>query len=280
MKTTAMTAARLVSALALAAGLWACSNNAGDEPVPPTGPGTEYNPETDTPGARIRVAATPDSVAPGEEFDLVSVFTNADGQPVDGVPLTAEADAGGAVDPNASAGCFTFFTNPTLTDAGGHASIGVRVSSDCPNESYTFKVSSTSPGPRAHGIASIHVRGTGPESITVPSTPVGNTAPPFDTFITYRAEGSENNLGHAIEYKFFWGDGSDSGWVPADSSGEATSAQKYDATDVPCGAVTGTLHSVSATFEITTKARCATDTTVLSPTSPALKVTVTRPNCP
>lgn len=272
MKTTAMTAARLVCALALAAGLWACSNSAGDEPVPPTGPGTEYNPETDTPGARIRVTATPDEVAPGEEFDLVSVFTNSDGQPVAGVPLTAEADAGGAVDPNASAGCFTFFTNPTLTDAGGHASIGVRVSSGCPNESYTFKVSSSSPGPRAHGIASIHVRGTGPESISTPAAPTGNTTPPPATLQSYRALGAKSNVGHTIQYSFSWGDGSTGLWITADTANEAIDSHSF----TPICLAGLPSHTETFTYEITVKARCAIDNAIVSPESPALKVTVNK----
>jgi len=58
---------------------------------------------------------------------------------------------------------------------------------------------------------------------------------------TYETGGSSSTLNHPIQYLLDWGDGTDSGWLPVDT----TSAQKE--------------WSSSNTYAIKAKARCATD---------------------
>jgi hypothetical protein len=171
MKATRTTVARLLPLLALLALLpfatWSCED-AGDEPAGPTGPGSQYNPAMDTPGARIKVQ-TQGEVGPGGEFDLIAAFTDGDGRPVQGIPLTAQAETGtGKV-----VDYFTFDTNPTITNAQGRASIHVNVSADCPEGSYHFVVSSSPGGdgpvngPYARGFAGVTVSGVGTAAVSV-----------------------------------------------------------------------------------------------------------------
>ena len=63
---------------------------------------------------------------------------------------------------------------------------------------------------------------------------------------TYTATGSLSSLGHAVQYKFDWGDDTDSNWLPVG----VTSAQK--------------VWFEGGTYQVTAKARCVTDTSVVS----------------
>jgi hypothetical protein len=157
MKTTRKTVARLLPLLAILGLLpfATCScEDAGDEPGGPTGPISQYNPEMDTPGAKIKVSIKGETF-PGGEFDLMVTFTDGDGKPAQGVPVTAQAETGtGNV-----VKYFTFGTNPTIASAQGKASIHVRIAADCPEGSYQFMVYSA-PGsgqvaPYARGYAQI-----------------------------------------------------------------------------------------------------------------------------
>jgi hypothetical protein len=165
MKTTRKTVARLLPLLAILAVLpfavWSCED-AGDEPDGPTGPFSQYNPEMDTPGAKIKVSVKGETF-PGGEFDLMASFTDGDGKPVPGVPLTAQAETGtGNV-----AKYFTFDVNPSITSAQGKASIHVKIAADCPEGSYRFVVYSAPGGagpvngPYARGFAGVTVSGVG-----------------------------------------------------------------------------------------------------------------------
>lgn len=164
MKTTRKTVVRLLPVLAILALLpfatWSCED-AGDEPDGPTGPLSQYNSETDAPGAKIKVT-TEGVSGPGGEFDLFATFTDGDGKPVQGVPLTAQAETGtGSV-----VGYFAFDTNPTTTNAQGRVSIHVEVSADCPEGSYVFRVSSAPPSATARGYAMIKVSGEGTPAVS------------------------------------------------------------------------------------------------------------------
>ena len=132
--------------------IWACSD-AGDAPSAPTGPSTKYNPDIDYPGATITANASPSTVAPGETFGVLATYRDANGIPVEGVPLIIAAENGGAI------GHFGYQTNPTLTDANGTASIHVTVSAGCPEDSYTF-VLGTRSSQSARGYVHVKVGGT------------------------------------------------------------------------------------------------------------------------
>ena len=53
------------------------------------------------------------------------------------------------------------------------------------------------------------------ETISKPGTPAGETSPIIGTNCHYQSSGSSSSLGHEIEYKFNWGDGTGSGWSMA-----------------------------------------------------------------
>jgi len=141
----------LIAVLPLA--IWACED-AGDGPDGPTGPSTQYNPEMDYPGASISAYAADSTVGPGETIRISATIKDANGAPIEGMPLAISAEAGGAK------GYFDYQTNPTLTDANGSASIRVLVSAGCPEDSYTFVIVPVG-GPAARGYVHVVVSGTG-----------------------------------------------------------------------------------------------------------------------
>lgn len=187
MKTKLKRDARLLALFALIAALplaiWACGD-AGDSTDGPTGPGSVYNPNIDYPGATITAKANPSAVAPGQTFGILANFKDANGLPVEGVPLGVWAENGHAD------AYFTYQTNPTLTDASGNASIHVGVSAGCPNDSFTFVVG-TYPagpinGPQARGYVYVKVGGSGGPAVTdvTLTSPTSSVVLPNDpTFI-------------------------------------------------------------------------------------------------
>jgi hypothetical protein len=94
------------------------------------------------------------------------------------------------------------------------------------------------------------------ESVTAPTVPNGPTTAVTGTSVTFSTGGATSSLGHTVQYMIFWGDGSNSPWLPAGT----TSAS----------------HSWlgSGTFTVTAIARCTVDTQVISPSSAAATVTV------
>jgi len=104
-----------------------------------------------------------------------------------------------------------------------------------------------------------NVSGTGvilTESVSTPSTPVGATSGYIGTSYAFATGNSTSNLGHSVQYYFDWGDGTNTGWLAAGTF----SAQKS--------------WSSANTYNVTAKARCATDTAIESSTSSALAVTI------
>lgn len=163
MNTSGKTVARLLPLLAILAllpfSIWSCTK-AGNEPEGPTGPGSQYNPEMDTPGAKIAVSVDRDA-SRGVKSPLAAAFTDGDGRPVPGIPLTVQVETGtGTV-----AGYFEFEANPNVTDEQGRISTHITPSATCPNGSYTVVVSSAPNGdgpvngPYARGFAGIYVGG-------------------------------------------------------------------------------------------------------------------------
>jgi len=251
MKTNRKTVARLLPLLAILAVLpfatWSCED-AGDEPDGPTGPYSQYNPEMDTPGATIKVGVKGDTF-PGSEFDLMATFTDGDGKPVQGVPLTAQAETGtGNV-----VTYFTFDVNPSITSAQGKASIHVRIAADCPGGSYQFVVysapSNSSVTPYARGFAGIKVGAGGVATVTSVSVIAGpNAVTQFDA-ASYVARVT-TTAGCTPEVQFNFG----AGLVP-DAGGDLTE---------------GTTWNFVGTFYVRVQARCGTDSWVESDPYPVV----------
>ncbi len=254
--------------------VWGCSD-AGDSPA---GPG-DGGQNGDT--GESSITATVGNTEPGGQTAIVGYYRDANGDSVEGVQILASSegdvsylDTEGNVIPY-----FTFVTNPTLTGADGSFSIDVNVDNFTPAESYTLVVA-TSPawsGPSTTTYLHLKVQGTGSEMISTPTAPTGNSTPTSGVATTYLAKGAESNVGHSLQYSFSWGDGSTDEWIYADTANEAAVDHTFDISSLCSSGMGGT--QVTATYEITTKARCLEHTEYVSLTSPALKVTVNH-TCP
>jgi hypothetical protein len=251
MKTTGKTVVRLLPLLALLAmlpfAIWSCED-AGDEPDGPTGPFSQYNPEMDTPGAKIKVSVKGETF-PGGEFDLMASFTDGDGKPVPGVPLTAQAETGtGNV-----AKYFTFDVNPSITSAQGKASIHVKIAADCPEGSYQFMVysapSNSTVAPYARGFAGIKVGAGGVATVTGVSIIAGPNAVTQGDAASYVASVVATG-GCTPEVQFNFG----AGLVP-DAGGDLTESTTWN---------------FIGTFYVRVQARCGTGSWVESDPYPVV----------
>jgi hypothetical protein len=94
------------------------------------------------------------------------------------------------------------------------------------------------------------------EVISTPTTPSGPASGSTGTNYTYSTGGSTSNLGHPVQYKFNWGDGSASVYLPVGT----TSAQ----------------HSWTSpgTYLVTSRAHCSIHTSVVSNLSNTFSVTI------
>jgi 5-hydroxyisourate hydrolase-like protein (transthyretin family) len=104
--------------------------------------------------------------------------------------------------------------------------------------------------------ASISLYGIGTsESVTIPNTPTGPTKGVTGASYNYSTWGSSSNLGHSVEYQFDWkGDGSDlSAW------GSPTQTKTW---------------TVPGVYNVRARARCKSDTTVVSEWSGTLSVNI------
>jgi hypothetical protein len=79
-----------------------------------------------------------------------------------------------------------------------------------------------------------------PETITIPNQPTGPTAGLVGTSYSYSTGGSSSSLGHAVEYRFGWGDGTYSNW-----SSSTTASHSW---------------SSAGNYYVNAQARCATHT--------------------
>jgi hypothetical protein len=94
------------------------------------------------------------------------------------------------------------------------------------------------------------------ETISTPTTPSGPANGSVGTNYTYSTGGSTSNLGHPVQYRFDWGDGSAVVWLPVGT----TSAQ----------------HSWASpgTYLVKSRARCSFHTNVASNFSNTFSVTI------
>ena len=106
------------------------------------------------------------------------------------------------------------------------------------------------------GLAEIKVLRRMPsESISGPNTPTGTANGTTGQSYNFTAGGATSSLGHTVQYQFDWGDGTLSAW------GSGTQSKAW---------------SIAATYAVRARARCSTDTSILSNWSPALTVTITQ----
>jgi hypothetical protein len=97
------------------------------------------------------------------------------------------------------------------------------------------------------------------ESISAPVAASGPATAVVGVSATFTTGGASSSLGHAVQYKFYWGDGSISPWLPV---GTVTSSHPYP---------------MAGVYQVTVQARCATNTQVLSVHSSPVTVTVNAP---
>ena len=94
------------------------------------------------------------------------------------------------------------------------------------------------------------------ETISTPTIPSGPTSGTAGTSYNYSTGGSSSNLGHSIQYLFDWGDGTNSGWLPV---GTTSASKSWNSTGI---------------YNVAVQARCAVHTSVVSPWSVPLAVTM------
>ena len=95
------------------------------------------------------------------------------------------------------------------------------------------------------------------ETISIPSAPSGQTSGTTGSSYSYSTGGSTSSLGHPIQYRFDWGDGTSSDW-----SSSATASKSW---------------AGPGTYSIKAQARCGSCLTVVSGWSTSLGVTVESP---
>jgi len=99
---------------------------------------------------------------------------------------------------------------------------------------------------------------TATETVSTPTIPSGPTAGIINTSYTYSAGSSSSNLGHSVQYRFDWGDGTYSNWSSSTSASKSWSS--------------------AGTYSVRAQARCATHTSVVSSWSSGLSVNVIADN--
>ena len=95
-----------------------------------------------------------------------------------------------------------------------------------------------------------------PEAVPTPNTPSGPTNGITGRSHSFSTGGASSNMGHSIQYRFNWGDGTKSGWLPVGT----TSASKF--------------WTSTGNYLVKAQARCATHTSVVSDWSSSLNVMV------
>ena len=94
------------------------------------------------------------------------------------------------------------------------------------------------------------------ETVSAPSQPTGAISGLKSTGYPFTTGGSTSSLGHALQYKFDWDDGSDSGWLAV---GTTTTSHSWAA---------------NGTYDVRAMARCVTHTTIESLWSTTHAITI------
>jgi hypothetical protein len=95
------------------------------------------------------------------------------------------------------------------------------------------------------------------ETVSTPNTPSGPSTGIIGSSYVYTTGGSTSSLGHSVQYLFEWGDGSDTGWLPA-----GTTSASHGWSSV-------------GSYSVRAYVRCATDTSVVSDWSGTNMVNIT-----
>ena len=145
----------------------------------------------------------------------------------------------------------TWITITSGTSGSGNGSVNYSVSSNTgPDRAGTLTIAGRTFTVLQTGVPQ-------PETVSTPTRPDGPTSGIIDTDYSFTADGATSSLGHSIEYRFDWGDGTFSDWLPVGT----TSASKS--------------WSTAGNYPITVQARCATDTDIVSNWSDTLSVNIT-----
>lgn len=128
---------------------------------------------------------------------------------------------------------------------------------DTPSESCLVRVSAASSSALSDvsdRVFAIAVSGV--ESVTAPGVPGGPVSGVAFTPYTFTASGAGSSMGHTVQYRFDWGDGTDSGWLEA--------------------GITSATHAWTSagTCLVKAMARCSQHPDVESPWSGTLSVTI------
>ncbi|MCU0608054.1 MAG: GPI anchored serine-threonine rich family protein, partial [Candidatus Edwardsbacteria bacterium] len=126
------------------------------------------------------------------------------------------------------------------------------LSSDC-----RVRVSDGDGDPSDASDASFAITAAPAETVSTPAVPGGPSAGGPGVSYTFTAGGAASSLGHDVQYKFSWGDGSESQWL---ATGTTQAAHSWAA---------------AGTYAVNAKARCATHTDVESAWSAAKSVSIT-----
>jgi hypothetical protein len=94
------------------------------------------------------------------------------------------------------------------------------------------------------------------ESISAPSAPAGPASGGTGTSYSFSTGGAVSSLGHTVQYRIYFGDGADSGWLPVGT---------LNASHIWYGV---------GTYTVTALARCSVDTFTLSPASAGTSISI------
>lgn len=92
-----------------------------------------------------------------------------------------------------------------------------------------------------------------PETVSTPNQPSGPSSGTVDEYLTYSTWGSASSHGHSVHYQFYWGDGNQSEW--------SSNTQNH-------------LYSNPGTYSIQVRARCKTQTNILSDWSAGKNISI------
>ncbi len=99
--------------------------------------------------------------------------------------------------------------------------------------------------------------GPGPHTVSTPNRPSGPASGKVGQPLTYSTGEASCSEGHAVQYRFDWGDGTYSSW-----SSSTTASKTWNS---------------AGTYQVKAQARCASDTSVVSSWSSTRSVTITAP---
>jgi hypothetical protein len=94
------------------------------------------------------------------------------------------------------------------------------------------------------------------ETVSIPIQPLGSASGFKYTSYSFSTGGSTSNLGHTVQYRFDWGDGTTSNWLAA---GTVMASHAW---------------ALNGTYNVRAMARCATHTTIESLWSNALSIVI------